>query len=233
MTLVGDAAHLISSFGSEGVNLTLADAVDLVEAFTSGKKWAAISAYEASVAERARSAAEGAVGGLTGHSQLRVPAPSWSTTVSAPPSDRSGQPAPGATLAFNGPPLPVGVCMALNDRGGRNSFRPLPQSLAPAIKPAARLAATPLGVFRKAMKARAASLCELFAETTATKVIVPAVSDGSSGTLFRPRLPAISLVSANPRRLLRQPRARLPRWAPSTPACHRPLRSVPAAGWPT
>jgi 2-polyprenyl-6-methoxyphenol hydroxylase-like FAD-dependent oxidoreductase len=64
ITLLGDAAHLMSPFSGEGVNLALADAVNLADALTSNKGWQAVSAYEAAMMERARPAAEGAAEGL-------------------------------------------------------------------------------------------------------------------------------------------------------------------------
>lgn len=64
LTLLGDAAHLMSPFGGEGVNLALADAVDLADALTSADGWEAVVAYEAAMMRRARPAAEGAAEGL-------------------------------------------------------------------------------------------------------------------------------------------------------------------------
>ncbi len=64
LTLLGDAAHLMSPLGGEGVNLALSDAAELAEALSGGGGWQAVSRYEAAMIERAAPAAEGAAQGV-------------------------------------------------------------------------------------------------------------------------------------------------------------------------
>lgn len=64
VTLIGDAAHLMSPFAGLGVNLALADAVDLAEAIASGEGWPAITAFETAMMTRAAQAARDSAEGL-------------------------------------------------------------------------------------------------------------------------------------------------------------------------
>ncbi|OUI94104.1 monooxygenase [Acetobacter indonesiensis] len=64
LTLLGDAAHLMSPFSGEGVNLALADAVELADALTSTDDRSSVSQYERTICARATVAAEGAAQGL-------------------------------------------------------------------------------------------------------------------------------------------------------------------------
>lgn len=61
ITLLGDAAHLMSPFGGNGANLAMLDAADLALALTKSEDWrTAIQAYEVTMLARAEEAAAAA-----------------------------------------------------------------------------------------------------------------------------------------------------------------------------
>ncbi|MBD5656307.1 MAG: FAD-dependent monooxygenase [Candidatus Eremiobacteraeota bacterium] len=65
VTLLGDAAHLMSPFGGDGANLAMRDAADLALALTTASDWdAAVRDVEFSMFARAKEAAAGARQGI-------------------------------------------------------------------------------------------------------------------------------------------------------------------------
>jgi len=65
VTLIGDAAHLMSPFGGDGANLAMQDAADLALVLVGDEDWkSAIRGYEAAMFARAEQAAAGARDGI-------------------------------------------------------------------------------------------------------------------------------------------------------------------------
>ncbi|OWQ88966.1 salicylate hydroxylase [Roseateles aquatilis] len=68
LTLIGDAAHLMSPFGGEGVNAAMRDAVELAGQLGQGAAWdTAVERFEAEMFERVLPAAEGSAMGAALH----------------------------------------------------------------------------------------------------------------------------------------------------------------------
>ncbi len=65
LTLIGDAAHVMSPFTGQGVNHAMLDAADLAQCLAESDDWrAAVRRYETAMFERARQAAGDAAGAL-------------------------------------------------------------------------------------------------------------------------------------------------------------------------
>ena len=74
LTLIGDAAHLMSPFGGEGANSALADGADLAQSLARGDDWRrAVATYEAIMFPRSEAAARDASEGMSGAVSFDAP----------------------------------------------------------------------------------------------------------------------------------------------------------------
>lgn len=112
VTLLGDAAHLMSPFSGEGVNLAMLDAANLARAISERRSLEeAVRTYEGTMFTRAERAARGADEGLR-----KAIAPDGATHI--PPVFRQAMPAaPSSLPRTRREALADGLTVPVNEQG--------------------------------------------------------------------------------------------------------------------